>query len=276
MTDKQIVDYIVSNMLHDDDTTIQDTQTAHRLELIAQWDIKPGDKILEIGSGQGDMLAALAYAVGETGHVVGVDIAGADYGAPFTLGQAIDYLKQSELCSRVDAYFNRDILAGTEFLPIQHFDKVVFAHSSWYFDDIAQLAATFAVVRELADTILYAEWDLEITDARQQNHYIAANVQGQLSAFMPEHEANIRTLVTKHHIAQITDKLALQLVNDGAIDSTTMQDADWEVGYVKYAFTLEKLVARGVTPVLAQFFVDQVALIHGANVPLNTYWAVLK
>lgn len=276
MTEKQTVDYIISNMLHAEDTTIQATQTAHRLALIEQWNIQPGDKILEIGSGQGDMLAALAYAVGETGQVVGVDIAGPDYGAPYTLGQAIDYLKQSALGSRIDAYFNTDILADTTFLPVPHFDKVVFAHSAWYFDDVAQLAATFAAVQAIADQILFAEWDLEITQAEQQNHYIAANVQGQLSAFMPEHEANIRTLVTKHHIAQIATNLGLTQKATGVLDSATMQDAGWEVGYVQATFTLEKLIARGVTPVLAQFFVDQVALIHGDNVPLNTYWTILQ
>jgi len=35
---------------------------------------QPGEKILEIGFGTGHCLAALAKAVGPTGHVIGLDI----------------------------------------------------------------------------------------------------------------------------------------------------------------------------------------------------------
>jgi hypothetical protein len=93
---------------------------------------------------------------------------------------------------------------------------------------------------------------------------------------MPEHQANIRTLVTKHHIASIAEHLAMTINLDGSIDTSAMQDADWEVGYVQYAFTYDKLIERGVTPTLATFFVDQVALIHGSNKPLNAYWAIIR
>ncbi|KAK2957940.1 putative Methyltransferase ustM [Blattamonas nauphoetae] len=108
-------------MLHDEHTEIQAIQTAHRLRLIDAWDIQPGEKILEIGSSQGDMLAALAYAVGPTGHVTGVDIASPDYGSPYTIGQAIKTLTDSDYGDRLTVFFERDLTKGSDFLAGEHF-----------------------------------------------------------------------------------------------------------------------------------------------------------
>ena len=68
--------------------TIQRTQLTHRIELVKTFQIKKGMKVLEIGCGQGDTTVVLADAVGETGHVVAIDIASTEYGAPITLGEA--------------------------------------------------------------------------------------------------------------------------------------------------------------------------------------------
>ena len=70
----------------------QKIQTYHRLKLIRFWRIPPGARVLEIGCGQGDTLAALCFAVGENGFVHGVDLASSGYGSPETLGQAKDRL----------------------------------------------------------------------------------------------------------------------------------------------------------------------------------------
>ncbi len=53
---------------------VQNIQTAHRLKLAEFWEINAGARILEIGCGQGDTTAVLAYMVGEEGFVHGVDI----------------------------------------------------------------------------------------------------------------------------------------------------------------------------------------------------------
>ena len=55
--------------------TIQRRQTAHRLAIAEAWQVKPGEKILEISCGQGDLSAVLADQVGSAGHVTGIDIA---------------------------------------------------------------------------------------------------------------------------------------------------------------------------------------------------------
>jgi len=52
----------------------------HRQRLLTFWGIKPGDRVLEIGGGQGDFTVVLADAVGPEGHVVAVDPAPMDYG----------------------------------------------------------------------------------------------------------------------------------------------------------------------------------------------------
>ena len=57
---------------------IQLKQTRHRMQLIEAFNINPGDKVLEVGSGQGDTTVVLADAVGETGFVEAVDIAKSD------------------------------------------------------------------------------------------------------------------------------------------------------------------------------------------------------
>lgn len=60
---------------------VQVGQTTHRINLLAKWDIKEGDKVLELGCGQGDCTAVLAAAVGESGTVTAVDPGPPDYGA---------------------------------------------------------------------------------------------------------------------------------------------------------------------------------------------------
>lgn len=55
-------------------------QTLERIDLVSRWGIKEGDRVLEIGCGQGDMTAVLATAVGENGRVTALDPAPLDYG----------------------------------------------------------------------------------------------------------------------------------------------------------------------------------------------------
>lgn len=56
------------------------SQAKQRIRLVKRWNIKPGERILEIGCGQGDCTAVLATAVGATGHVVAIDPGPPDYG----------------------------------------------------------------------------------------------------------------------------------------------------------------------------------------------------
>jgi predicted methyltransferase len=55
-------------------------QIEHRINLVEKWNIKDGDRVLELGCGQGDCTAALAAAVGDKGSVTAIDPAPSDYG----------------------------------------------------------------------------------------------------------------------------------------------------------------------------------------------------
>lgn len=55
-------------------------QIEQRASLIRTWGIKPGEKVLEIGCGQGDCTVVLATAVGDEGSVTALDPASLDYG----------------------------------------------------------------------------------------------------------------------------------------------------------------------------------------------------
>lgn len=70
---------------HAEHTSVATHQTQHRISLVEFWEIKEGEKVLEIGCGQGDCTAVLATAVGESGHVTAVDPADLDYGVPLCI-----------------------------------------------------------------------------------------------------------------------------------------------------------------------------------------------
>ncbi len=111
MSDR-VIDNIVECMaISNGDPTIQRVQTEHRLKLAQYWDIKEGSRILEIGCGQGDTTAVLAYLTGENGFVHGIDRASPDYGRPITLAYAAEHLKKSKLGKQIKIDFDVDLLS---------------------------------------------------------------------------------------------------------------------------------------------------------------------
>ena len=70
----------LSKHLNERHLAIQAGQAEHRIELVKFWGISKGEKVLEVGCGQGDATTVLASAVGETGHVTAVDPGELTYG----------------------------------------------------------------------------------------------------------------------------------------------------------------------------------------------------
>ena len=140
--------------------SVQRSQMLFRMGLVRQWPIKPGDKVLEIGCGQGDMTLVLADAVGESGHVTAVDIAPPTYGAPVSLGEATQTISRGFLGSRIEFRLDFDPLAKANAFPGDTFDLVVFAHCSWYFQSWSLLEKTFRAVKPWAKRLCLSEWDM--------------------------------------------------------------------------------------------------------------------
>ncbi|THX47863.1 S-adenosyl-L-methionine-dependent methyltransferase [Aureobasidium pullulans] len=107
---------------------IQHSQTLHRLEILKNWNISAGSRVLELGCGQGDCTTVLAHAVGGDGKVVAVDPASLDYGSPYTLGQAQNHISNGPLGDRI-IWVQQSPL---EYLSANHtrFDAAILAHTS--------------------------------------------------------------------------------------------------------------------------------------------------
>lgn len=221
------MDHLLACMKIIGDDRIQRAQLTHRMALVEAFQITKGMCVLEIGCGQGDTTVALAEAVGESGKVVAIDIASPDYGAPITLGEASDTIKQSPLGSRIDFHYETNFLA---FETIERFDAIVLSHCSWYFTNPQQLLAYFQKMNSMTNRVCFAEWDVDYTDMNQRAHFCAVQILALSSAFCGG-DGNIQNVF---HKAQIQDMLAqagFQVQQPTIIDATYLQDGQWEIDY---------------------------------------------
>jgi SAM-dependent methyltransferase len=254
---------------------IQEIQTNHRMKLIGKWGIQPGQKILEIGCGQGDMTAALAYAVGAHGKITAIDSAPRGYGAPLTIGASMDRLKATGLGKVIEPYFSHNLLTDSSILNNRAFDGVVFAHCSWYFHSMEEFAKTLEMVKPYAEKIFFAEWDLCIRLPEQTGHFIAVLTQGEYSALQQLEEINIKTLVSKQDIAAIVESLHLTIKEEGSFDSGNMQDGEWEINSARELLTEKNIEQAGLSKKIKEILLTQVKLIGTATKPLDTYWSII-
>lgn len=208
---------------------IQRTQTRFRIALVDTWGIPAGARVLEIGCGQGDMTTVLAEAVGPDGQVIGVDIADPDYGSPVTLGESRAFLKATPLGDRIDMRYGYDVLDPGTDLPADAFDHVVFAHCAWYFTSLGHLRRTLARVRPWARRLCFAEWDLRPGSVRQLPHLLAVLVQGQIEAAGARDIGNVRTPFSRQCLLRELAATGWRITAERTVDTTGMQDADWEI-----------------------------------------------
>lgn len=224
-----------------DSYAVQRRQTAHRIAIADTWQVQAGENILEIGCGQGDLSAVLADSVGPSGHVTGIDIASRDYGAPLTLGQAWDHLLNGPLASRLTVHFNTDLTNSLGTLADQHFDRIVMAHSLWYFESANALALLLNNLRAIGDFVDVAEWSLQPTALNQIGHLQAAMVQGLLYAIAPSDVANIRTLITPDTLIQIAHDHTWTYTAGRLLEDPDLDDARWEIATTNALLTELKL-----------------------------------
>ncbi|KAE8416403.1 hypothetical protein BDV36DRAFT_284544 [Aspergillus pseudocaelatus] len=132
---------ILSSFLHDSTSALK-TQIfiprfIHRLRMAEAWGISSGERILDIGCGQGDSSLILAHLVGPNGRITGIDSVQPEYGTPFAVQQSQEYTKRSSLGSsltflRTDA---PSFVHGLDCPASEVFDAAVLCHSLWYFPE---------------------------------------------------------------------------------------------------------------------------------------------
>ena len=274
---KNAVNTIVSCMpIYGGDSTIQTIQTEHRLKLAELWGIKEGSRVLEIGCGQGDTTAALAYLVGEMGFVHGIDIASPNYGAPITLGDSADHLRKSKLGKQLKMDFEVDILSPEVDFPEASFDFIVISHCSWYFKSFEELTEVFRKTKKWGSKLCYAEWDPRIKSIEQYPHFLAILLQAQYECFKENSLSNVRTLFTPNDIQTIAANTGWTIVADESIASTKLQDAKWEIDQTLTDYDFEFGEIKNLPEKLQTLIKSEVYLleesIKGVNVkPMSTY-----
>lgn len=262
---QHIIDEIVACMaIADGDSKIQKIQTAHRLKLAQFWDIKEGDTVLEIGCGQGDTTAVLAYLIGETGSVHGIDIAPADYGMPITLGEAISHLKQSRLGNRIRVDFETDILSPDIEFQEKQFDVIVLSHSSWYMQSADELKAVLKKLKGWGTRLCFAEWDMRVNNIEQYPHFLSVLIQAQYEAFKKVSESNVRTLFTPDNLRDIAKQAGWTITAEQSIYSPELQDGEWEVQQLLADFEGEAEALRQMPEKLKELIDSEMGLLKSA------------
>lgn len=258
------------------DSNIQKVQTKHRLKLAEFWDVKEGNKVLEIGCGQGDTTAVLAFLVGDTGVVHGIDIASPEYGSPLTLGESINYLKKSQIGNRIKVDFDVDILSPKIEFPENYFDLIVLSHSSWYMKSDEELYDILKKLRRWGTTLCFAEWDTRIQSVEQYPHLLSVLIQAQYECYKTTSLSNVRTLFTPQDIKRIAETAGWTIVAEKSINSPELQDGKWEIEQVLTNFQDELKMVDNMPPKMVTLINSQINLLESSIVtkeikPMSTY-----
>ncbi|KAF3927922.1 hypothetical protein ABW20_dc0107175 [Dactylellina cionopaga] len=208
---------------------IETVQVKHRIKLINSWNIEPGSRVLELGCGQGTCTSSLAYAVGPTGHVDAVDPAPPDYGSPFTLAQAQEFMSASEVGPRISWHraTPEEHLQGNEG---DKWDVAVLAHCIWYFQDEEMLKSILRALKGRVKRICVAEYAFKASNPLAVPHLLAAIARGTLEAHKTESIENIRTPLSPAAIKAIAKIEGWVIGQEREIIPENAPDGAWEAG----------------------------------------------
>ena len=113
--------------------------------------------------------------------------------------------------------------------PDDRFDYVALTHCSWYFESLEQLRQVFERIRPWSRRLCYSEWDLEPQSLDQVAHLLAVLIQGQVEASKVGSISNVRTPFSKTRLKQILQETGWKVGAETAVDSSSLQDAGWEI-----------------------------------------------
>lgn len=151
-----------------------------RLALVDSWGVREGERVLDIGCGQGESCLVLALKVGDSGYVTAIDPAQQEYGNPFTMREAHEHIRKSALGPRISYYpFDAPSYFATLDTPASSFiDSVVMCHSLWYFQDETVVRSLFSTLAKAKIQRIYlAEWSYQPSSDTQLPHILAAKAQ---------------------------------------------------------------------------------------------------
>ena len=274
---QNIINIIVNCMpSYSSNSDIQKIQTEHRLKIANFWNIKEGSNVLEIGCGQGDTTAVLAHLVGEAGFVHAVDIASPNYGSPITLGDSLEYIKNSHLGNRIKVDFEMDVMSPEVDFPEGSFDAIVLSHSSWYLKNVEELQEIFRKSKKWGKALCFAEWDSRITTVEQYPHLLAVLIQAQYECFKKDSLSNIRSLFTPEDFRHVAENAGWKLIAEEKIDSPKLQDGTWEVEQLieQYQEELESIMnlpSKFSALIESEIYLLKAAIEHTGIQPLSTY-----
>lgn len=244
---------------------ITKTRIEHRLRLVDFWNIYYGSRILEIGCGQGETTAALAYAVGENGFVYAVDLANENYGSPENLGFARERLMGSHIGDRINIDLGVNILSDSFDFEPNSFGYVVLSHCLWYLSSQEELRDILFKVRKWAPRICIAEWDPRVSTMGQYRHFMAANIQAICEAYHVSDHFNIKTMFYPHEIENAMCSCGWDITNSGSIDAYDVQDAYWEIDIVKDMFPRKISELKEMPPKLRRLLLSQIYTLGDAE-----------
>jgi len=186
--------------------------------------------VLEVGCGQGDMTIVLAELLGPEGRVTAIDPAPLDYGAPLTLGQAQAILTTSAIGSRL-TFRQADVPSFYGSATPAHqeaHDIALLVHCLFYFPSEADLLTTLTTLRTRGQVkhLCLAEWSLSTSHPTAIPHLLAILAQ----AYLPEADANIRTIFSPEQLRALAQKAGWKLRTESVLPNPDVQDGRWEVG----------------------------------------------
>ncbi|KAE8380878.1 S-adenosyl-L-methionine-dependent methyltransferase [Aspergillus bertholletiae] len=290
----------LSSFLHDPTSDLKSRfyipRFTHRLRIAQAWGISTGERILDIGCGQGESCIVLAHLVGPTGHITGIDPAQPEYGSPFTVRQSHTYAKRSALGPSLT--FRRadtpSFLRGLDRPAREVFDAVTLFHSLWYFPDYQAVVDLFRAVRDADIPRVYlAEYSFTPSLESQRAHALAAEAQTLFYRVRKPRapgdlEQNVRGGLDQAAILEAAQMAGFVVAGRGVITpDQTMLEGHFEVQYVTGKKFTQRVQEEGLAEMQEREILDSVTRTREAKEELtltgdstgrtlDTWWAVLE